>query len=121
MRVLVLCSGTRSIDSAFERRGWNIVSSDWLRKFRPTLCVDILAWDYKAAFPRDDFQFVWASLACTMFSIARTTGGPRDMEGGTALRACIEIADYFGPWCLENPASEYLKAQPSCKGCHGPM
>ena len=74
MRVLVLCSGTGSIDSAFERNGWDVVSVDWLAKFAPSLCVDITQWDYKAAFPKDHFQFVWASPACTHFSIARSTG-----------------------------------------------
>ena len=118
MRVLVLCSGTGSIDRAFERRGWDVVSVDWLAKFAPSLCVDITQWDYKAAFPKDHFQFVWASPACTHFSIARTTGGPRDIEGATALVArCLEIAEYFGcAWCLENPATGLLKRQPLMEG-----
>ena len=58
MRALVLCSGTGSIDRAFERRGWDVTSVDWLAKFGPTLCVDIMEWDYRAAFPKDHFQFV---------------------------------------------------------------
>ena len=92
LRVLVLCSGTGSVDRAFERKGWEVTSVDWLPKFRPTLCVDILKWDYQAAFPKDHFDFVWASLACPHFSIARTMGGPRDIEGATALVAkCLEI------------------------------
>ena len=80
--ILVLCSGTGSIDRAFERKGWDVVSVDWLAKFRPTLCVDVIDWDYRTAFPKDYFQFVWASPACTQFSIARTTRKPRDLEGG---------------------------------------
>ena len=108
MRVLVLCSGTGSIDRAFERRGWDVVSVDWLAKFRPTLCVDVNDWDYRTAYPNDYFQFVWASPACTQFSIARTTGGPRDIEGATALvRRCLEIAEYFG--------CEMVPGEP----CHG--
>ena len=76
MRALVLCSGTRSIDRAFERMGWDVTSVDWLAKFRPTLCVDIMQWDYRAAFPKDHFQLVWASPACMHLSLARTTVGP---------------------------------------------
>ena len=96
MRVLVLCSGTGSIDRAFERKGGDVVSVDWLSKFRATLCVDITQWDYRAAYPKDHFQFVWASPACTQFSVARTTGGPRDIEGATALVArCLEIPEYL--------------------------
>ena len=118
MRVLVLCSGTGSVDRAFERKGWEVTSVDWLPKFVPTLCVDIMQWDYRAAFPKDHFQFVWASPACTHFSIARTTGGPRDIEGATALVArCLEIAEYFGcKWCLENPQTGLLKRQPLMQG-----
>ena len=67
MRVLVLCSGTGSVDRAFERRGWCVVSVDWLAKFQPTICVDIMQWDYKAAFPNDHFQFVWCSPDCSPF------------------------------------------------------
>ena len=118
MRVLVLCSGTGSIDRAIERRGWEVTSVDWLAKFGPTLCMDITEWDYRAAFPKDHFQFVWASPACTHFSLARTTGGPRDLEGATALLArCLGIADYFGcEWCLENPATGLLRRQPLMQG-----
>ena len=76
MRVLVLCSGTGSVDRAFERRGWEVTSVDWSDRFEPSLCVDIMQWDYRAAFPQDHFQFVWASPDCTMFSIARTVGAP---------------------------------------------
>ena len=70
------------------------------------------------ACPKDYFQFVWASPACTQFSIARTTGGPRDIEGATALvRRCLEIAEYFGcEWCLENPATGLLRRQPLMEG-----
>ena len=118
MRVLVLCSGTGSVDRAFERKGWEVVSIDWLAKFRPTIRVDIMKWDYRAAFPKDHFAFVWASPACTHFSIARTTGGPRDIEGATALVArCLEIAEHFGcDWCMENPATGLLKRQPLMQG-----
>ena len=118
MRVLVLCSGTGSVDRAFERKGWEVTSVDWLAKFEPTLCVDIMHWDYQAAFPRGHFQFVWASPACTHFSIARTRGGPRDLQGATALvKRCLEIADFFGcEWCLENPATGLLKRQPLMEG-----
>ena len=42
MRVLVLCLGTGSVDRAFERKGWEVVSVDWLAKLRPTICVDIM-------------------------------------------------------------------------------
>ena len=53
-----------------------------------------------------------------MFNIARTSGGPRDIEGATALVArCLEIAEHFGcAWALENPATGLLKHQPLMQG-----
>ena len=91
---------------------------DWLPKFWPTICVDILKWDFKAAFPKKKFEFVWSNPQCNMFSIARTTGGPRDLVGATTLVAtCLEIANWFEcPWALENPASGLLKAQTIMQG-----
>ena len=53
-----------------------------------------------------------------MFSVARTSGGPRDIEGATALvKRCMEIAEYFGyAWALQNPATGLLKRQPLMQG-----
>ena len=118
MQVLVLCSGTGSVDSAFESMGWEIVSVDWKKKLRPTICADLMKWDNKSSYTQDHFSFVWASPQCTMFSVARTSGGPRDIEGATALvKRCMEIAEYFGcAWALENPATGLLKRQPLMQG-----
>ena len=118
MRALVLCSGTGSIDRGLERRGFEVVSVDWCPKFSPTICTDILTWDYKAAFPKDHFQFCWMSPECRMFSIARTTGPPADIAKATALVAkCLEIAEFYGcEWCMENPATGSLKTQPVVQG-----
>ena len=118
MRVLVLCSGTGSVDKAFERRGWEVISVDFCPRFGATICEDIMDWNYRDAFPQDHFDFVWASPDCTMFSIARTRGGPRDLVKATALvQRCLEIAGWFGcQWCLENPATGLLKHQPLMEG-----
>ena len=112
--MLVLCSGTGSVDRAFERRNWEVTSVDWCPRFGATICEDIMTWNYKDAFAQDHFDFVWASPDCTMFSIARTRGPPRDLVKATALvQRCLEIAGWFGcQWCLENPATGLLKKQP---------
>ena len=47
MRVLVLFCGTGSVDRAFERMGWEVISVDILAKFKPTHVANILDWDYK--------------------------------------------------------------------------
>ena len=86
MRVLCLFCGTKSIDRAFERLSWETVSVDWEARYAPDHVADIMSWDYKQ-YPKGHFDFVWGSPACTHFSIARTTGGPRDLEGACALVA----------------------------------
>ena len=117
MRALVLFCGTGSIDRAFQRLGWEVVSVDWEAKYAPTHVADILSWNFKQ-YPKGHFAFVWGSPACTHFSIARTTGGPRDLEGACALVArTLEIMEFFGcPWALENPATGLLKRQPLMAG-----
>ena len=117
MRALVLFCGTGSIDKAFQRLGWEVTSVDWESKYAPTHVANIMTWDYRQ-YPPGAFQFVWGSPCCTHFSRARTTGGPRDIDGATALVArTLEIIAYFGcPWALENPQTGLLKDQALMQG-----
>lgn len=117
MRALVLFCGTGSVDRAYERLGYEVVSVDWLAKYKPTHVADVMTWDYKQ-YPKGYFDAAWASPACTHFSIARTCGGPRDLDSACALVArALEILHYFEcPWCLENPATGLLKDQPLMQG-----
>ena len=117
MRALVLFCGTGSVDRAFERLGWEVISVDILAKFKPTHVANIIDWDYPQ-YPRDYFDFCWGSPPCTHFSIARTTGGPRDIQGATALvQRTLEIFQYFCcPWAIENPATGLLKIQDVVQG-----
>ena len=109
-------SGTGSIDRAFERLGWTVVSVDICAKWKPTLVVDILQWDY-TVFPRDYFQFVWASPVCTQYSVAKTVG-VRDLEGADRLVSkALQIISYFGcNWAMGNPQSGLLKSRAVVKG-----
>ena len=113
MRCLELFSGTGSIGRAFERLGWEVVSLDIDSKCEPTHVADIRDWDY-SVYPRGHFDFVWASPVCTHYSVARTTGGPRDLLAADRLvRRTLEIVVYhFGcHWALENPQSGLLKTR----------
>ena len=89
---------------AFEARGWEVVT--------PTICCDILRWDYRTAFPPGRFDFVWASPVCTEYSQALTTRPRRFTRG---MRWC------FGPSRSsptsrrdsgENPQTGLLKTRP---------
>jgi hypothetical protein len=58
---------------------------------------------------------VWASPVCTQYSIARTTGGPRNLEAADELaRAALSIVAALGPvpFFMENPYSGLLKTRP---------
>ena len=108
-------SGTKSIGRAFEARGWEVVSLDMNKKANPDICCDIMAWLYPGAFPVGHFDYIHASPPCTHYSIARTTGGPRDFEGANAIvLRTLQIIEFFKPryWTLENPQTGYLKIQP---------
>ena len=100
------------MDRAFERLGWTVVSLDIDTRCEPTHVADILSWDYRI-YPRNHFDFVWASPLCQHYSIARTTGGPRDLLSADRLvRRAIEIMNYFEcNWAFENPQSGLLKTR----------
>ena len=69
MRLLELFSGTKSIGRAFEALGWQVTSLDSDPQSQPTICEDVLKWDYRA-FQPGHFDLVWASPVCTEFSRA---------------------------------------------------
>ena len=89
-----------------------MVSLDIDPRCHPTHVADVVSWDYRA-YSRDHFDFVWASPVCTHYSVARTTGGPRDLLSADRLvRRTLDIIDYFGcNWAMENPQSGLLKTR----------
>ena len=67
-------------------------------RFEPTLCEDILKWDF-TVFPVGHFDVVWASPECTQYSIARSKAKrPRDLKGADALvQRALDVIKYFNP------------------------
>jgi len=62
---------------------------------------------------RGPIDFVWASPPCTHYSRARTTGGPRDLEGSDRLvQKCLDLCAELGaPFVMENPFTGLLKSR----------
>ena len=114
MRLLELFCGAKSISICFEEYGFEVVSLDKDAKFSPTICEDILEWDYNTYSP-GYFDVVWASPECTQYSIARSNAKtPRILEYADSLvQKALDIIQYFNPraWCIENPASGLLKTR----------
>ena len=104
-RLLELFSGTGSVGRWAEAHGYSVTSLDILPKSGATFTCDIMDWDYKQFAP-GTFDVIWASPPCTMYSIARTTGPPRDIPAANRIvQRTLEIIEYFKPtyWTLENP------------------
>ena len=114
-KMLELFSGMKCIGTVFEQNGYEVTSLDYVQKLNPTICCDILTWDYKSKFKPGDFDVIWASPDCTTWSIA--SGGKHRKKsdmipktekaklGERLVWKTLEIIAYFKPdaWFIENP------------------
>ena len=117
-RMLDLFSGTGSVGRIFEMEGYEVTSVDRAPSFKPTIVVDVLEWDYRAAYPPGYFDVIFCSPPCEHFSRARTTA-PRNLAYADSLvRRTLEIVQYFQPkrWFLENPRTGLLPKRPYMAG-----
>jgi hypothetical protein len=109
MKTLELFSGTQSFSKAVIRNGGSAVTIDILKKFNPTICADILTWDYKV-YPVGYFDVIWCSPPCTEYSKAKTRGVRNLTLADSLVKKCFEIIDYLKPkhWILENVGTGLL-------------
>jgi hypothetical protein len=124
-RLLELFSGTKSVSRVAARLGWECVSLDICPRHSPDLCISILAFE-ETAWPRDAFDFVWASPPCESYSNARTTGRGADpvarevdMRAADALVAKTKrVLEWFASahHCVENPQTSRLWGREVSRG-----
>ncbi len=113
MRILELFAGTESLAKVARAKGHEVITLDISAKHNPTICINILEWNYKSFLPTH-FDYIHASVPCENYSVCRSTGGKRDLEQADALvKKTIEILSYFEAlWTIENPASSLLWKRP---------
>lgn len=113
MRILELFAGTESLAKVARERGHEVITLDISPKHNPTICVNILEWNYKVFLP-NHFDYIHASVPCENYSICRSTGGDRHLEQADSLvKKTIEILSYFEAlWTIENPATSLLWKRP---------
>lgn len=130
VRVLELFKGTGSVGKVAKELfpEWEVTSLDILKKFEPTICSDILEWDYKKDYKEGHFDIIWASPECKIFSMLQHMFIGRRWKDAEALAIerqkhwcfplkVLEIIDYFKPkvYFIENPYYSAMKDIPAMK------
>ena len=116
IQILELFSGYASWSNPFIQDNQDIITLDYDCKFKPTICQDILKWNYKESNLKPDVIF--ASPDCTYFSKARASlGYPEDKIQWTKSlwEKTYEIISYFNPeyYLIENPIGKARKYYPN--------
>jgi len=117
MRVLELFKGSGSITNYYkDRDDVEIISLDYNSKYNPTICCDIMDFDYKK-YDVGYFDIIWASPCCCLHSSLQYTHIGRKwknreeldkarLEDSKYILKVIEIIEYLKPtyYYIENPA-----------------
>jgi site-specific DNA-cytosine methylase len=117
---LDLFSGSKSVTRALEENGFTVISVDWKKRYKPSICCDILEFPYDQI--KVPISVVWASPDCGTFSRNAPAGlweketfkyrqynytpiHPRSSAAVLYVSKTIEIIKYFAPglYIIENP------------------
>jgi site-specific DNA-cytosine methylase len=139
VKILELFSGTGSVGNVSKSKGYEVVSLDILDKNKPTICTNILYWNYKHFSETFIPDFIWASPPCQTFSLAghsrhrtKMNMTPKTKEGEIGLQILektVEIIKFFltlNPslkFAIENPRGlmryvDILKQFDRTTGCY---
>ncbi len=115
MKVLELFKGSGSISKYFENKDVEVISLDIEPKYNPTICCDIMEFDYKK-YEIGYFDYIFASPECKIFSqlqyclIGKKWKDMNELEQEQKKHAkfinkTIEIIEYLKPkyYFIENP------------------
>ena len=73
MKVLELFKGSGSITNYYkDKANVEVISLDFNKKYEPTICCDIMEFDYKK-YDVNYFDIIWASPECILFSTLQYT------------------------------------------------
>jgi site-specific DNA-cytosine methylase len=119
-RLLELFCGTKSVSKAIGDAYDEVISLDADPRAAPTICCDILSWDY-TQYPPNHFDTIWASPPCTEYSHLKYSQPhkPRNLVlANSIVQRTLAILDYFKPrlWFMENPRTGILKHQEFMSG-----
>ena len=117
MRVLELFKGSGSITKYYQDTDTEVVSLDILEKYKPTICCDIIDFDYKQ-YEVGYFDIIWGSPECKVYSSMNIMNIGENQKYKTKedlleiqkrdsifINRTIDIIEYLKPkyYFIENP------------------
>ena len=128
MKILVLFSGTHSIEKVYNEEEHDIRSLDFDKTFEPYYNVDILTWDYITQFVHWVPDYIHCSPVCKHFSNLKNKNAKikqNEELGFKLMNKAIEIIEYIKvinpklKFTIENPKKNItLKYPPLMKYKH---
>ena len=117
-RALDMFCGRKSAAKVLEKHGFEVVTLDNDPKRDPTICSDVLTWDFWGMYPPGYFDLIVACPPCTEYSAAMTKRPRKMEEADEVVRKTLEIIRYFQPdrWWLETPRNGRLTKRKVVEG-----